>query len=169
MSDIIEGPRNKFLKWKEAFESKDLTVNIGKTKEMVSDNATKNILSKSKVDPCGASNLREKANSFWLYNVVSGSTVNVLEKMGKHSLQEILHAENVKEILEAVEQEVKLCDKVETVREFTYPVDRVSAVGGCEAVETARTRCGWHKLRECHCMVPFLLMLKEASRWEFNE
>ena len=38
---------------------------------------------------------------------------------------------------------------METVREFTYLGDRVSACGGCEAVVTARTRCGWLKSREC--------------------
>ena len=32
MSETIEGLRNKFLKWKEAFESKGLKVNLGKTK-----------------------------------------------------------------------------------------------------------------------------------------
>ena len=47
---------------------------------------------------------------------------------------------------EAVEQEDKLCDEVETACEFTYLGDRVSAGGGCEA---ARTRCGWVKFREC--------------------
>ena len=48
-----------------------------------------------------------------------------------------------------MEQEVKLCDEVESVREFTYFGDRVSVGGGCEAAVTARTRCGWVKLREC--------------------
>ena len=48
-----------------------------------------------------------------------------------------------------MEQEKKLCDEVETVREFTYLGDRVSAGGGCEAAVTARTRCGWLKLSEC--------------------
>ena len=43
---------------------------------------------------------------------------------------------------EAVEQEEKLCDEVETVREFMYLGDRVSAGRGCEAAVTARTRCG---------------------------
>ena len=38
-----------------------------------------------------------------------------------------------------MEQEEKLCDVVETVREFTYLGDRVSAGGGCEATVTART------------------------------
>ena len=48
----------------------------------------------------------------------------------------------MKEILEAVEQEEQLCDDVETIKKFTYFGDRVSAGGGCEAVVTARTRCG---------------------------
>ena len=48
-----------------------------------------------------------------------------------------------------MEQEEKLCDEVETVGEFTYLGDRVSAGGGCEAVVTARTRCGWVNFREC--------------------
>ena len=36
--------------------------------------------------------------------------------------------------------EEKLCDEVETVGEFTYLGDWVSAGGECEAVVTARTR-----------------------------
>ena len=55
----------------------------------------------------------------------------------------------MKGILETVEQEEKLCDKVETVRGLTYLGDRVRASGGCEAAVTARTRCGLVKLREC--------------------
>ena len=38
---------------------------------------------------------------------------------------------------ETLEQEEKLCDEVETVREFSYLGDRVSAGGGCEAAVTA--------------------------------
>ena len=48
-----------------------------------------------------------------------------------------------------MEQEEKLCDEVETVREFAYLGERVSVGGGCEAAVTAITRCGWVKLREC--------------------
>ena len=48
-----------------------------------------------------------------------------------------------------MEQEEKLCDEVETVSEFTYLGDRVSASGGCEAAVTARTRCRWATFREC--------------------
>ena len=60
---------------------------------------------------------------------------------------EALRAEG--NIGEAVEQEVKLCDEVETVSEFTYLGDRVSDVGGCVVAVAARTRCGWVKFREC--------------------
>ena len=50
---------------------------------------------------------------------------------------------------EAVEQDVKLCNEVEIVSEFTYLGDRVSAFGGCETAVTTRIRCGWVKFREC--------------------
>ena len=46
-----------------------------------------------------------------------------------------------------MEQEEKLCDEVETVREFTYLGDSVSAGGGCEAVVTSIARCGWVNFR----------------------
>ena len=48
-----------------------------------------------------------------------------------------------------MEHEEKLCDEVETVKEFTYLGDRVSAREGCEAVVISRTRCEWVTLREC--------------------
>ena len=48
-----------------------------------------------------------------------------------------------------MEQEERLCDDMETVGEFTYLCDRVSACGGCVAAVTARTRCGWVRFREC--------------------
>ena len=63
MSEPIEGLGNKFLKWKEAFESKGLKVNLGKTNLWVSGGITKDGMSKSKVDPCGVCSLRVKANS----------------------------------------------------------------------------------------------------------
>ena len=61
MSEIIEGLRDTLLKWKEAFESKGLNVNLGKTN--VSSSITQGGLSKSNVDPCGVCSLMVKANS----------------------------------------------------------------------------------------------------------
>ena len=48
-----------------------------------------------------------------------------------------------------MEHEKKLCDAVETVGEFTYLGDSVSAGAGCEAAVTARTRCELVKFWEC--------------------
>ena len=59
----IEGLRNKFLKWKEAFDSKRLKVKLRKTMVIVSSGITKDGMSKTKVDPCGVCSLRVKANS----------------------------------------------------------------------------------------------------------
>ena len=48
-----------------------------------------------------------------------------------------------------MKQKEMLCDEMDTVRQFTYLGDRVSAGVGCEAVVSARTRCGWVRFREC--------------------
>ena len=45
MSETIKGLRDKFLKWKEAFESKGLKVNLGKTMVMVCGGITKDGMS----------------------------------------------------------------------------------------------------------------------------
>ena len=50
---------------------------------------------------------------------------------------------------EVVEQEEKLCDEVETIREFPYVGDRVSAGGGCEAAATVCTKCEWVRFWKC--------------------
>ena len=63
MSETIEQLRNKFLKWKEAIDSKSVKADLGKTKVMISGDITKNGLSKSTDDPCGVCSLGKKTNS----------------------------------------------------------------------------------------------------------
>ena len=63
MSESVEGCWNKFMKWKEAFGSKGMKVNLGKDKVVVSGSITMDGLSKGNVDPCGVCSLRVKANS----------------------------------------------------------------------------------------------------------
>ena len=63
MSETMEGLRNKFFKWNEAFESKGFKVSLGKTKVMVSGGITKDGISKRNVDPCEVCSLRVKPNS----------------------------------------------------------------------------------------------------------
>ena len=69
LSETIEVLRNKFLRWKEAFESKGFKVNLGKTKVMVSCGITKDGMSKSKVYPSGVCSLRVKVKMLHAKNV----------------------------------------------------------------------------------------------------
>ena len=108
-------------------------------------------LSKSKVDPCGVCSLRIKANSvlcvqcgMWIHGRCAG-VKRVTLKVSRYFT--CIKCEG--NIGEAVEQERKLCVEVETVRKFIYVGDMVSAGGGCEAVVTASTRCGWVRYSEC--------------------
>ena len=61
MSESMENLKEKFLKWKEAFESKWLKVNLIKTKVILS--SSKGEVLKSKVDPPAKSGKRVMANS----------------------------------------------------------------------------------------------------------
>ena len=138
---------DKFLKWKKAFKSKDLKVNLGKTtKVMVSSGMTKDGMSKSKVDPCEVCSLRVNTNAVlcvqcckWIHG----------RRAGVKRVTPNFTCRNFEgNIGEPVKQEETLCDEMETVREFTYLGDKVSAGGGCEAAVTARTRYGWAKSSE---------------------
>ena len=63
MSESMEALRNEFLRWKEAFESKSMKVNLRKIKVLASSGIVKDGLSKSNVDPCGVCTFRVMANS----------------------------------------------------------------------------------------------------------
>ena len=151
MCESIEGLRNKFLDWMEAFESKGLKVNLGKTKVMVCGSIAKDGMSKSKVDPCGVYSQRVKANSvlcvqccMWIHGRCA--RVKIVTPMFSRNCACRKCEGN---IVEVVELEETLCDEVETVEEFSCHGDRVSAGGGCKAAVTAGRRCGWVPLREC--------------------
>ena len=74
------GLRNKFLKLKNAIESKGLKVILEKTKVMVSGISKMYGITKCLVDPCRACSMRVKANSaFCLFSVVCGSMVDMQE------------------------------------------------------------------------------------------
>ena len=128
-----------------------MKVNLGKTKVMVSGGITKDGLSESKVDPCEVCSLRVKANKVlcvqcgkWIHSRCAG-----MKRVTPKFARRFTCRKCEGNIGEAVEQEEKLCDEVEAVREFTYVGDRVSIGGGCAASVTARARCCWLQLREC--------------------
>ena len=79
-------------------------------------------------------------------------------EMVKAIVKKIACRKYVGNIGEAVEQEERLGDEVETGRKFTYLGDRVNAAGGNGAAVTVRTRCGWIK---------FELMLMYVTSFAF--
>ena len=142
MSETMEGLREKFWKWKEAFESKGLKVNLGKTKVVVTGEEGE--VSVSKVDPCAICGKRVMANS--VLCVKCGKWIHGRCAKVKRVVTSRLGRDFDDGLVEPVEE---LCEEVETVRGFCYLGDRVNASGGCGAAVTARARIGWVKFREC--------------------
>ena len=70
MSGYLENLRKKILKWKKAFDSKELKVNLEKIKVIVS--GLKEEILKSSVDPCAKCGKRVRANSMLAQIVVNG-------------------------------------------------------------------------------------------------
>ena len=98
-------------------------------KVMVSCGITQDGLSNSKVEPCGVCSLRVKASS--VLCVQCGRWIHVrcvgVKRVTSKFSRNCTCRKCGGNVREAVEQEVKLCDEVETVSEFTYLGDRVSA------------------------------------------
>ena len=118
LSETIEGLRNKFLKWKEAYKSKGLKVNLAKTEVMVSGGITKDGMSKYKVDQCWVCSLTVKSNSVlcvqydkWIHSRCAG-VKSVTTNCQKNFTCIKCKGNN----REAKEPEQKLCDKMKAAR-----------------------------------------------------
>ena len=105
-------------------------------------------MSKSNVDQCGVCSLNVKANSALCGKWMHGRCAR-MKRVTVTFSRNFTCRRCEGNIGKSVEQEEKLCDEVETVWEFTYFGDRVSAGGGCEATVTTITRCWWVKFRDC--------------------
>ena len=148
-SETMERLREKFWKWKEAFESKRLKVNIGEPKVVVSGAEAE--VTVSKIDPCGICRKRVRANSVvcvkcrkWIHGRCA-KVKRVTLRLGR----DFVCGRCKKQADEFMDSVEELREEVETVRGFCYLGDRVNAGGGCEAALTARARIGWVKFREC--------------------
>ena len=113
---------------------------------MVSSDISQDCLSKGKVDSCVVCSLRVKAYSVLCGKWIHGRCAR-LKRVTPKFARNFSCTRCEGNIGEAVEHEEKSCDEVETVGEFTYLGDSVSAGGGCEAAVTVRTRCGLVKFR----------------------
>ena len=145
----MEELRRRFQKWREAFETKRLRVNIKKTKMMVS--VREGELARSKIDPCGVCGKRVMANSVlclkcmkWIHGrcaKVNGVTPRLATDFVCVFCMRIME--------EVVEPMESFYDGVETVKRFCCLGDRLNVCCGCEMAVTARARLGWVKFREC--------------------
>ena len=145
----MEELRENFDEWREAFESKGMRVNLGKTKLMVIGMEEEAF--DSKIDPCGVCGTRVMSNSVlcracskWVHARCTEKkkvSVYVNKNFVRKKCRSVVN--NFKGSADE-----KLCDGVETVSKFTYLGDRY-ATGGCETAVTARSRIGWMKFREC--------------------
>ena len=114
MSETMEDLKERFWKWKDALGSKDLKVNIGKTKVMVS--RSEGELFKSKLDPCGVCGRRVMVNLVlctkcgnWVYGICS-KIRRVIARLAMHFV-----CSKCRGIMEgAVDSIEKSCDEVET-------------------------------------------------------
>ena len=155
MNEGIENLKEMFFKWKEAFESKGLKVNLKKTKVLVS--GLKAEVLKSKIDPCaqcgkgGMENLMKRTKcGKWVH----GRCVKIKRVTSTPTKSFVceLCVDTKKGIVEPGE-ELSIFDKVDFVKSFCYLGDSLNANGGSEAAVTAKTRIGWIKFRECEWLL----------------
>ena len=147
---VIENLKEKFFKWKEAFESKGLKFNFKKTKVMVS--GLKGEVLKSKVNPCAKCGKRLMANLMmctncgkWVHSRCA-EMKRVTSSLAKGFVCE-LWVDTMEGIVEPGEEE-SFFDHVDFVKRVCYLGDKLNASSGSKAVESARTRIGWIKFRE---------------------
>ena len=151
MSESMQNLKEKFLKWNEAFEIKELKVNLKKTKVMVS--GSKCEVLKSRVYPCVKCGKGVMANSIMCTKCgkwVHGSCTKmkrVTSTLAKGFVCELC-VDTMEGIVEPGE-EISFFDQVDFVKSFCYLENRLNASGGSEAAVTARTRSGWIKFGEC--------------------
>ena len=149
MSESIENLKEKFLEWKEAFESKGLKVNLKKTKVMAS--SSKGEVFKSKVDSCAKCGKWVMADSvMWTKcgKWAHGRCVKmkrVTSTMAKGFVCEL--CVYTKEGIMEPGEELSFFGQVDLVKSFCYLGDRLNASGGSDAAVTARTRIKWVKFR----------------------
>jgi len=171
MSESMDDLQRKFGLLKAALENKELKVNLGKTKLMVS--GTEGKTSRGKIDPYGICGWRVMANS--ILRIKCGHWVHrrcsKVKKLPADLAQSFVCARCSSMAARTVAMEEKLCDGVEIVKGFCYLGDRLNASGGSEAVVTARTRIGLVKFRECGEVLygkRFSLKLKGKFRVVYN-
>ena len=131
ISKSIDNLKEKFLKWKEAFKSKGLKVNLKKTKVMVS--GSKGKILKSKVKPCAKCGKRVMENSVMCTKCVKwvhgrcAKMKRVTSTLAKGFVCEL--CVDAKEGIVKPGEEILFFDQIDFVKSFCYLGDRLNASG----------------------------------------
>ena len=148
MAEDMSELQTKYNNWKEAMEGKGLKVNVGKTKCMISGEASRKEV--SKIDPCSECGGRVGRNSvlcvtcgLWVHKRCSGVTKSLEKVSGTFKCKKCVGGKN--DVAEEVEE---MGDGVEKVESFVYLGDCLSVDGGCRKAITTRVRAGWKKFKD---------------------
>ena len=150
LGDSWEDVGEKYVRWKEALESKGLKVSVGKTKAMRTG-LKKLTEALSAIDPCAICGKRVMRNSIqctlcqlWIHKRCSGvrsSLTNVVNYVCGR-------CDNVGDEDDDERTVMLGDDEVEVVTEFCYLGDMLRCDGDVGRAVTARIRAGWRKFRE---------------------
>ena len=133
MGETMEELKENFDEWREAFESKEMRVNLGKTKLMVSGMEEEAL--DSKIDSCGVCGTRLKSDSAlctacakWVHARCT-DWKKVLVYVNKNFVCKKCRTmvKNFKGLADE-----NLCDGMETVSKFTYLGDRLMQLVGAK-------------------------------------
>ena len=126
-SETMEGLREKFWRWKEAFESMGPKVNLGKTKVVVI--GAEGEVTVSKVDPYGICGNLVMANSVLCVKCrkwIHGRCTKV-KRVTLRLRRDFECGRSKKQADGSMDSVEELCEEVEMVRGFCYLGDRVNA------------------------------------------
>ena len=140
MGKTMEELRENFDEWREAFESKGMRANLGKTNFMA--NGMENEAFDSKIDPCGVCGTRVMSNS--VLRTACGKWVHA-RCMDKKKVAVYLNKNFACKKYRSVEEnfkgpaDEKLFDGVETASKFTYLDDRLNATSRDQQMKNCLT------------------------------
>ena len=150
---------NRLNVWKESLEVKGLRINMGKTKVMVCQAKSGQVMDSGRW-PCAICKKGVGSNSIqcskckkWIHKKCSG----LKKKLKQDSQFQCLGCinDNIPKAGVDKKKEIVMKDgsRMESVDSFCYLGDMMGAAGGAEEASRTRVRCAWGKFNELGCIL----------------
>ena len=137
--------QESFYGWKRAFESKDLKVNLMKTKVMVSKIRQVTVKPSSKKDSCDIYGRKTMLSA--VLCKFCGRCANIKRVTNRRAIDfRCMKCKGYHQNME--DQKEKLHDDVERVTEFSYLGDRINTGGAYDEAVATRSRIGLSRFKE---------------------